>query len=299
MSAKKKQTTPNIARADDGTIQITFSVPFSKVNKTKEEVAAEMGKDLEVPGFRKGNAPLNKVIEHIPPATLTEKALAKILPKTISDIINKEKIRPAIIPRFELISAEENKDWQIRATTCEIPKVNLGEYKKIISGASKAQSIWTPDKKLKSEKEDEKPKELTKEQKEQVVIKILLENIKIKIPKVLIDEEVNTKLSRLLERLEKLGLTLESYLASLNKTPSALRKEYEELSQQSISLELTLLEIASKENLKVEKSQVDAAIQASSADPDLKDKLDTPEQRRVIESILRKRAALDSLTSLV
>ena len=102
-----------------------------------------------------------------------------------------------------------------------------------------------------------------------------------------------------MERLEKLGLTLESYLASLNKTPPALRKEYEEQSQQSISLELTLLEIAKKQNLKVEKSQIDAAIQASSADPNLKDKLDTPEQRRVIESILRKRAALDSLTSLV
>jgi hypothetical protein len=34
----------------------------------------------------------------------------------------------------------------------------------------------------------------------------------------LIDEEVNSRLSKLLERIEKLGLTLESYLSSIGKT---------------------------------------------------------------------------------
>jgi len=47
----------------------------------------------------------------------------------------------------------------------------------------------------------------------------LLRNIKIEIPKLLIEEEVNTRLSQLLERIEKLGLDLEKYLQTIGKQP--------------------------------------------------------------------------------
>jgi len=101
-----------------------------------------------------------------------------------------------------------------------------------------------------------------------------------------------------LERIEKLGLTLDSYLSSINKTAENLRKEYEDQSRQAIVIDLILSEVANKENIKIDKTQIDAAIKASSADPNLAKKLDTPEQRRVIESILRRRATLDFFTSL-
>ncbi|MCH7641352.1 hypothetical protein IID22_04100, partial [Patescibacteria group bacterium] len=51
--------------------------------------------------------------------------------------------------------------------------------------------------------------------------------------------------------------------------------------------------------LTFKKSQVDAAVKAGSSDPKLAEKLDTPEQRRIIESVLVRRAALDSLVTLL
>ncbi|GAG19052.1 unnamed protein product, partial [marine sediment metagenome] len=188
--------------------------------------------------------------------------------------------------------------WQLRAITCEIPKINLGDYKKDIAGIARGKQIWTPEKgSPKQGKENEK--DLSREEKEQEVMKALLNSIKVTVPKILIDEDVNSRLSQLLERIEKLGLTLESYLSSLRKTPDSLRKEYKEQSRQSITLDLVLNEIAKQEEIKVSKEQVEAAIKASGADPTLKEKLDTPEQRRFIEAILRKRAALDSLIALI
>src|SRR3990167_8982792 len=184
MSAKKvdskaKTTDSVIARSDDGTIQITFTIPYSDINKVQEEVAQEIGKDIEVPGFRKGMAPISKIIDHVSKQSLLEKTLSKILPRLVTDAINEHKITPALYPKFELVKAVEGEDWQIRAVTCELPKIELADYKKEISGAARSKSLWTPGKGNEKDK-----KEPTREEKEQDVIKALLDKTEIKIPRI-------------------------------------------------------------------------------------------------------------------
>ena len=288
----KSADTSTIARSDDGTIQITFTIPYTDIQKAKEEVGKEYAEKADIPGFRPGKAPFDKVLENIPENTLLEKTLAKILPKLLTSAIQKHVITPAIYPKFELVSAEEGKDWQIRAVTCELPIINLGDYKKGLSSIKTTSSIWTPGK-----DKDTDSKTPTREEKEQEVIKYILENIKLNLSRVLIEEEVNSRLSKLLERIEKLGLSLESYLTSINKTAQDLRTEYEEQAKNAIALDLILTKIAEEENLKVDIKDVDAAVSAGQADKELAKELDTPERRRFIEVILKRRKALDFLTS--
>ena len=95
-----------------------------------------------------------------------------------------------------------------------------------------------------------------------------------------------------------MGLSLESYLASINKTGETLRLEYEKQASDAISVDLILSEVAQKENLSIEAKDVEAALNAAQADPKLSKELDTPERRRFIEAILRRRKALDYLTAL-
>lgn len=302
-SAKATQRKSVIARSNDGTIQITFSIPFKEVKAKRQEAALELGKNMEIPGFRKGKAPLDRLISQIPQATLIEKTLGKILPKLIANAISKHKIKPAIYPKFELVKAQEGENWQIRATTCELPRINLGDYKKTIAGSLRAKAIWAPrqarGKLASSGHQPDKKGEPTHEEKEQEVIKTLLETVKIDIPKLLIDEEVNQRLSNLLSRLEKLGLTLENYLASIGKTAESLRQEYEKQARDAINLELILNKIAEEESIKIEEEQIENTIKASSASSELTERLKTPEQRRLIESVLKRRGALDSLVSLL
>jgi len=278
-----------VAKSDDGTIQITYTIPFEKIGKIKEQVALELAKDIELPGFRKGKAPLDKILENIPKNTLLEKTLSKILPQLFANTIKEQKIKPAIYPKFELVSAKDNEDWQIRATTAEIPDIKLGNYKDKVKGTLRSGGLWKPG--------DDKKKELSREEKEQVVMKTLLSNIKMEIPKVIIENEVNSRLSKLLEQIEKLGLNLDSYLASINKTSEQLRTEYERQAKEAVALDLILAKIAQVENIKVSEAEINAAIGASSADPKLAKELDTPERRRLIESVLLKRHALNKLTS--
>lgn len=281
-----------IAKQEDGGIQITFTIPFEIIEKERQESLKEYAKEVEIPGFRKGMAPLDKVAEKIPAESLIEHTLRHILPRALADAIVKHNVKPAIYPKFELVSAKEKEDWQVRAVTCELPEVNLGDYKQAITGALRAKNLWVPGK--------DKGKEETKSQevKQQEVIKALLESVKVNIPNILVEEEVNARLSNLLDRIEKLGLTLESYLASLGKTPETLRAEYAASAISTISLDLALEKIAEEQKITAAEAKIDEVIKTSSEDPKMRQKLNTPEQRRLVGGIIRRRAALDYLTTL-
>lgn len=274
--------TSTVAKEENGNIQITFTIPYSLISQAQDKVVEEYAKEAEIPGFRKGNAPIEKVKEKIPEASLTEKALARILPEALSSAIAENKIRPAIYPKFELISAKPNENWQVRAITCELPQIILPDYAKLI----KEGIIKTP-------------KEPSRDEKEQKIIKILLDAISINIPKLLVSEEVDARLSSLLQRIEKLGLSLEGYLGSIGKTPEKLREEYELQAKNTISIELILNEVIKDQKIEVKESQVDETIKAASADTKLAESLNTPEQRRFIKSVLARRSALDYLISLI
>ena len=296
MTETTNKITSTFARSDDGNIQITYTIPFYLVNLTKEKVISEIAKNVEVPGFRKGMAPISKAIEKIPEQTIIQKTLGHILPSAFADSIKEHQLKPAVYPKFEIIKTNEKEDWQIRATTCEFPQIDLGDYKKEIIGSLKAQSIWKPGD---ENTEKDKNKIKTQEEKEQEIIKVLVDKININIPKILVEEEVNNRLSNLLERIEKLGLGLEGYLASIGKTPDVLRQDYEAQAINTISLDLILEKVAEVENIKIEDKQIDETIKAYQADPKVYEKVNTPEQRRVIASILRRRQALEFLTHLV
>jgi FKBP-type peptidyl-prolyl cis-trans isomerase (trigger factor) len=276
-----------IARESDGNIQITFTIPFTLIQKAEEETTVEMAKDIEIPGFRKGAAPLSKAREKIPQGTLIEHSLGHILPKALSEAVMENKLKIAIYPRFELVSAKEGEAWQIKGTTCELPEFELGDYKKEVQGALRAESIIVPGKENKVK---------TREEQEAAVLKTLIEKVKISIPGILIEEEADSRLSSLLARLEKLGLALENYLASINKGADDLRAEYALQAKDAISIDLILNKIAETENLKVDEKEVNSAIQISQAS---QPKEDMESRKRFIESILKRRKALDFLISLV
>jgi len=288
-----QQTKSVMAKSDDGTIQVTFTLPWAEVASAREAAVQQEAQKINVPGFRPGKAPLAKVMERIPVATLIEKTITHFYPQILKSIVEEHKVKPATYPRIEVIKVEEEVDWEIKATTCELPKIELGNYRGEILGLSKSKAIWTPG------KPDEKDHQPSREEKEQEILKTLLEKIKIIIPKVLIEEEVNSRLSQLLERIEKLGLKLESYLTSVGKTPEKLREEYEIQAKNAIAIELILGEIGNQENINVSESQIEETIKAASADPELAKRFNTPEQKAVVKNILVRRAVLDSLVALI
>jgi FKBP-type peptidyl-prolyl cis-trans isomerase (trigger factor) len=280
-----------LAKSDDGTIQITYTIPYSEIEDAKKKAAEDLGKEIEIAGFRKGMAPIEKVIEKIPHQTLIENALQIILPKYFAKTIEQEDLKPIVYPKFNIIKADDQEDWQITATTAEMPEFPLGDYKSAIKGSTA--KIWKP-----GDSNQDSPK--TYEQKEQAVISALLSTSNVKIPRMLIEEEVDARLSRLLEQVDRLGLTLQSYLSSIGKKIEDIRSEYEKQAEQAITLDFILAKISHQEGISVTNEEVDEAIKISiNSDPSLQKEFDSPQKRRLVESILIKRKTLNQLVSLV
>jgi FKBP-type peptidyl-prolyl cis-trans isomerase (trigger factor) len=277
----------SVAKLDDGTVQITFLIPWKDIDHATEETVEELAKKVEVPGFRKGKAPVERAREQLDKQYVTEHALSHILPRLFADSIKENKLRPAMYPKFELLSAEEGKTWQVRANTAEIPEFDLGNYEKAVKEAV--------DIEVKKAAKDKNEKELSREQKENLALNTLQSLYTFKIPKILVEEEVNSRLSSLLERLEKLGLSLESYLASINKTSEKLREEYSGQAEASIRIDIVLGAIAQKENIKATEEEITDFISAANS----ANAQSIPEsQRSAINSFLIKRKVLDKLASI-
>lgn len=272
------QITSSIAKTDDGTIQITFTIPEHLVKNAQEKVIDETGKTITVPGFRKGMAPADKVRERLGETFLSEQTLSQILPEAYTKALVENKIRPITYPKFEILNQKDN--WEVRATVAEFPEIELGEYRKVIEGNLRSEAL---------------KKELGKEEKEQITIKSLLETVKVNLPKVLIEDEVNARLSQLLARIEKLGLNFDGYLQSIGKTAPDLRHEYEHQVKDGVTIELTLNKIAEVEKIEAPAKDLEEATKISPASG----KEPTDEEKLYIKSVLTRRAVLDQLVALI
>lgn len=286
-----------LARLDDGTVQITVAIPTAQVETKRAEALKHLVENVEIPGFRKGKVPTDIASKHIDKQKLYEHTLQHLLTETYASVIKEHSLNPIISPRFELLSMEDDKDWSVRVVTCELPRVELGNYKEAVSGSGKAQAIWTPGK-------DKKKPEITREEKEQLAIKALFDSTDIKIPKIIIEDEVNHKLAQLLDQVQKLGLSIEQYLTSTGKTLEQIKADYSNQSADSLKLMLALNKIAEVEKITVTDQEIKEVIQTSlnslnPQDEKTREELTSPEQQRLVRGILLRRRVLDSLVNLI
>ncbi|PIS15156.1 hypothetical protein COT63_01480 [Candidatus Shapirobacteria bacterium CG09_land_8_20_14_0_10_38_17] len=282
----------SLKRLPDNTIEILTTVTSDKVEEEHKQILTQLQKTTELAGFRKGKAPRSQVEKTVGKEKVYNETAKNLIPKIYSQLIQEHQLHPIINPKIELISAQEGKDWQIKFTVCETPTVNLGNYKEEIKKITAKNKIWTPEKEEQSPKEDKKNKT---EEKTQEIIKALLRNVKIAIPQILIENEVNQKLASLIEKTEKLGLTLDQYLNSLGKTAEQIKKEYQKESQDNWHLELTLNKIADQEKITVDNEEIDKIIADSKNE---KEKENLSHQRYMLAFILKQRKTLEFLQNL-
>jgi len=253
--------TTNFKRTDNGGIEVLFTIPADIILKTKDSVLKEFAKTAVISGFRKGNAPITKVEAITSDEKLTEHILSHILPSAFVLSVEEYKFKPALYPKYDAVkitpskNLDETGEWQIKALTCELEKIIL-------------------------------PKDYKKHN-----IKSLIEKLDLKLPKMLIEEEVNARLSQVLDRIEKLGLTLEGYLKSVAKTPEGLRKEYEIQATNAISTELILNEVSTEEKIEVTEKEVDEFIKTTGEDLEKIEK----DQRDILKRVIMRRSALEKL----
>lgn len=287
-------------KLEDGTIELTITIPWADVEKKYQEMVEKTLSEIELPGFRKGKAPRKLALEKIDKTKVYEEVLKLIIPNAYNEALTAQKVKPVVSPKIELKEATENKDWVIRALTCERPVLELGEYKKKITDLNNAKKnkIWVPG-------DDKNPSQATgagnrepaaaKKPTLDEILKTVYESVKINIPALLTEHEVNRSLSELLDETKKLGLTVDQYLASTGRTADGVRHEYEEQAKRTLTLEFALEEIADKEGVLVSDDDIDTVIKSAKTDQE-RDALS--KERYYLASVLRRQKTLDFLGNL-
>lgn len=271
-----------LERQEDGTIKLSVTLPKEDIEKVRKEVIEELAKKAKIAGFRPGKAPQSLVEENVDQEKVREEILKKLLPQAYSQAVAKNNIKPIISPRIHIEKFEEGKDWEFSALTCELPEIDLGVYKQNVQKVTAKSKIIIPG------KEQAKPSN-------EEIIKAMLESVKVKIPAILVEQETDRLLSQLLNDIKKLGLNLDQYLASTNRTPDALRQEYAKRAEDDIKLEFALQKIAETEKITVDPKEIEEAILKAK---DEKEKVHLENNRYMLAAILRQQKTLDFLMGL-
>jgi len=275
------------------TVEITLNLPTSTITKEKETAFVRLQGELTVVGFRKGKAPRAIAEKNLSNETIYQEMMKILLPKIYEEIIKKEKLSPIVNPKIDLTKAKEKEDWEIKITLCEKPAIDLGKYQEAVKEAktkAKKGDIWVPGKEKQPEKPEENKSKLINE-----VLSAVLKEVKIEVPDMIIEEELNHRLARMVDDIQKIGLTVDAYLKSKNLTMDILKNQYKKEIEDTYKIEFILGEIADKEGIKVEKSDLDKLFLNIK---DEKERKTAEANGYYYASVLRKQKTLDFLTSL-
>lgn len=278
---------------EDNTLEITLTIPWSDLQKEKEKAFNNLHKELAIKGFRKGKAPKTLAEKHIKEEDIYKKAFDTLLPQAYENVIKKEHIQPIIPPEVEFLENEKEKDWKVQIKTAQIPEVDVSEYKKIVENVkkdAKAQDIWVPGKEESKEKTQEK-----QTKKIETLIEALIKKIPLQLSHLIIEKDIKQYMAKLVDDIQKAGLSMDDYLKSKNTTIEKLKEQYKNELINMYKIELILQGIANKEKITVEQKEIDTFLE------EIKDK----QQKEKIKNniyyyipIMRKQKVLEYLNSL-
>lgn len=276
----KKDST--IERTPDGTIELKLILAWPLIKKEWSVAVEELAKTVNLPGFRKGKAPIKLVEERLDQAKIKDEIIRKLLPTVYAQALKDNDIKPVIDPQIHVDGdLDTGHDWVFHALTCEFPEVDLGNYKAEVKKITAKSKIVVPGKTQEAPKFDE-------------IVNALLEAVKVKIPAILVQREADRLLSQMLDEIKKLGMTLDQYLASTGKTAEDIRADYAKKAEGDLKLEFVLQKIAEVEKITVDDAEIEKTIQ--NAKPE--EKASLASNRYLLASIIRQQKTLDFLKSL-
>lgn len=277
------------------TVELTITIPKEDIESEYKKAFTQLQKDLTVQGFRKGKVPKDIAEKNLPREDVYDKLIRNYMPDVYSEIVKKEDLKPIISPRVELTKAKDGEDWEVKITTAESPKVTLGKYKEKVKAAKKEvkkSDIWVPGKDKEPTKEDT---EKQKQAEFQAALDAIMKEATVEISDLILEEELQKRLARLLDEMQKVGLTMDSYLQSRNLNKEQLQEQIKKEIEDSYKIEFILQEIADAEDIKIEQAELEK----------LFSNVKTDEERKAIEqnayyyaALLRKQKTLDYLNSL-
>ncbi len=120
-----------IEKKEGAEISFKVEIPQEKVEAELSQAFYRLVKDVQIPGFRKGNIPRKIFEKRFGEEALQEEAIKKIYPEVYREIVKEHNLIPIVEPTVEIIQFSGNKPLIFKINLVNRPEVKLGKYKGI------------------------------------------------------------------------------------------------------------------------------------------------------------------------
>ena len=235
-----KQNSP-IQKLSNKTFILNLEIPVSDIQKEYQEHLKSFQANFETKGFRKGKAPLEVVESNISPEKMFEEVASHLISHVYGHAIDEHQLKPIIQPqvKFKNEKPDFEHDWQIEITSCELPEIEL------------------KDKYLEEIKKINTDKTITDEnQRMDQIVKALVKNTKLDLPEILIESDLQSHLSGLIEQTTQAGITVQQYLESQKQTLENYQDNLKKRIIEEWTINLAISKIAKDNKIEVSEEEV-------------------------------------------
>ena len=119
----------------DSRVRVEVEVPSETVERELQTAATQLGREMRIPGFRKGKVPPQMVIRQLGRESVLNEAVQRALPSWYERAINDSKIAAIGDPQLDLKDLpEKGAPLEFTIEVAVRPKAELGDYKGIEVG---------------------------------------------------------------------------------------------------------------------------------------------------------------------
>jgi len=267
------KTNHQLKQLKDKSFTIELTLGADDIKKEYQHVLSEIQATFEKKGFRKGKAPLDVVEQNISPQSVIEEVLNHLLPQTYKSIIEEHHLKPVTEPTIKIKTEKLSldSDWLLELESSELPEVIIDP------------KFFIDIKKLNKDLKIEKKAKMDQ------IITLIINHTKIELPAVLLNNDVNRRLSDLVEQLQSAKLTVDQYFKNKKTTLPEYRLEQEKQIKNDWALNLAINQIAINQKLKVEEKEIQDIFTKS---PELK------KDPNLVYYLLTQQKVLDYLQSI-
>ena len=119
-----------IEEVDSCNKKIKFVIPYSNYKKEVDKYYQKLGREVKVPGFRKGKVPASLLEKQFGPDVKKE-VLSNLISNELNKAIAEKDLRAIGQPHLLEVNAEEGTDISVSASVEVLPNIDIKDYSSI------------------------------------------------------------------------------------------------------------------------------------------------------------------------
>ena len=249
-----KTNNTDLEKQKNKTFILRIVLTKEEIDKEYQSTLKSVQSNFETKGFRKGKAPLDLVEQQISKSKIIEDVASHLISHAYDQKVKEHGLKPIIQPQIKITNPpiSLDKNWEIEIIGCELPEITIDpKYQaEIIEVNAKIQ----PPKIEGDHEHDHKHDNLDE------ILDILTKHCQVDLPQILVDSDVENKMSQLIDQVAQAGITVAQYLKTKNQTLDQYKAVLVEQITKEWIINLAIDKISKDEKIEVTKEEVDSLL---------------------------------------